>query len=1351
MRLWNTLFALLLSTGIVNAGQVTVFSENFESTLAGWSLTGDWQAGTPSIVGPTAAFQGTKCAGTIIAGYYSTSGTSIMMTPPFQVPSTATAVTFSYYEWYSTASSYDYLYVEASINSGSTWSTVRSGLSGSGSVWTQRTFDLTSYKNNNVMLRFRFVASSSGYSYPGWYIDSLKVVATVIDTANLPHIAVAPGSFKIGSHDSAAKTLTICNTGINDTLQYSISSSGATPNILTWTYGASTSSSAYTNTVSSILAQIPNAKIASTATTDAATLSTLLQSTDVFLIPAQEYTSPSSTVGSAFSPVLDTYVRSGGVVIVLAPYYESTFLQYAGLDTLSYSNYTSSSYTVSINVPTNPVFDSVASLTTQSVTSYWTRTSAASVLATYSSYAVCSERQKGNGYIYMIGYDFYSVNTTTWGKVLANCIKRNSSGGIVTADTASGLVKPSGCKTVKLTFRRTGLPPGNNITLLKVRHNALLDANPVTVPCTLSVDSSEVPHITVAPGSFRIGAADPLVKTLTICNTGTRDTLRYTVTGAPNILSWTYGTGSYSTYTNTVSSILALIPNAKITSTMTTDPATLATQLQNASIFLIPSQEYTTPTSTIGSAFAPVLDSYVRSGGIVIVLMPYYESTFLQYAGLDTLSYSNYTSSSGSVVTITSPSHPMFDSVPSLLTQSYTGYWTRTSASTILATYSGYTACSERQKGSGFIYMIGYNFYSVNTTTWGRVLANCIKKNSTGGAVTADTASGWVKAGGCKTVKLTFRRDGLAPGTIVVPLKISHNAPLNVNPVSVACTLLVDSTTMSYQAPSMSVAVFTGDTAVRAMTVQNTGSSMLNFSIVKSSNGPQSILINEVNSYSQWIELLNAGAGDVNIGGYRLIWTDNVGTSGSYTMPANTMIRSHRCVVFVDGTGIPNDSLLYVGTVLNWSYSTDLSVSLVNASGLGVDFFKTSGDAANPPSGTTWTGPGVYRYSSTYNYYRTTIADSNSAGGWVAATSSSYSYPYVLNPGQSFLTPVSIGYITVRSDSLSLGAAQTSSIRFKYDASSLMKAGIFIDTFQIIHNAKNLKSPVAIICTLTVRSNIPDIIPVKPNPTVQRKPTLKWHPVVNASAYTVEISQGPSFSTLWVIQQTADTAFTSILNFPLGDIYWRVRCDLNQKASLPDHFYIQNDSIPVIIPMPDSIVQQSNLKFRWYKSTGATSYKISLTRIDTLPQQQVIITFATDTFYVDAAMITKGLYTWTVSSNFDYTRFSYPDTFRVTLPIAVIPRFQAKLPTAFGVSAYEVAGGLRIMCAVPARAEGMSPNVSLDLFDVRGKLVRKIYNGVLLPGYHQFPIVSQQAASGVYYCRMRAGTVQKMAPVYLKK
>jgi streptogramin lyase len=1015
----------------------------------------------------------------------------------------------------------------------------------------------------------------------------------VVDSASVPHLALTPKSFRLAPTDTNVQTLQICNTGTEDTLEYSIAVRGSTPNILAWTYGADLSYR-YPNTVAAILQHLPAANIATTTTSDAAALSTLLQAADVFLIPSQYNYTPSSTIGTAFRPVLDSFVRRGGIVIALHPYRESAFLTAGGLDSITYSSYTYNN-SATVNVPADPVFDSIAAtiIAMPYYTSYWTGSAAAVQLASISGYAVCTKQTRGSGGIYLLGADFYYTDAT-WGRMLANCILQNFSTGPITVDTSSGNIAAGGCRNVQLTFNRSGLLPGTNVFQIRVRHDSPFSPDPLSVPCTLYVDSASVPHIALTPGSFRIEPTDTNVQTLQICNTGTEDTLEYSIASrgsTPDILAWIYGADSAGEYVNIAAAIRTRIPAATITTTRTTDPATLAALLVGRSVFLMPEQETTAPSSAIGTAFAPILDAFVRSGGTVIVLSPTYPSGvagFLSAAGLETLSYSNYTSSG--TVTVNNPTHPVFDSVAiaSILMENLTGLWTGTSGATVLASYSGYAVCTELLRGSGAIYLLGPDFYTPNTTTWGRMLANGIKRGSSSRYVTADsaTASGRLAAGECRDVQLTFDRSGLLPGNTVFELSISHNSPLSPDPLSVPCTLVVDSTTMACSIPSMAVTMYTGDTAMRYVTLQNTGSS----------------------------ELI--------------------------------------------------DSVISFDSIMT-------------------------------------------------------------------------------------------GYITATQDSFHIDAGQRSLIPFRYDASSLRTDGFYIDTFQIIQNSKDVPSPIIVICSLTVISNIVVLIPYTPDPTVNRQPTLEWHPVASASMYRVEASLTPTFSTLEITQQTSDTTFSPAAALPLGRLYWRVRCDPGTSYSLPDDFYIQNDSIPLLIPIvPDTIGQQPSTLFRWHPSTGAASYRIVLYDIDSASPATVLMTYVTDTSYLIGMTLPISKYSWTVSANFDYTRTAYPDTFWVSPFTAVIPGRTERLPTAFALKAHASAGNLKILYDIPLQTSGeesRTRSVMIDLYDIRGKLIRVLYNGVLTAGYHRTTVNVGNIASGVYYCRMRAGGHQKIAAVYLMR
>jgi hypothetical protein len=295
-------------------------------------------------------------------------------------------------------------------------------------------------------------------------------------------------------------------------------------------------------------------------------------------------------------------------------------------------------------------------------------------------------------------------------------------------------------------------------------------------------------------------------------------------------------------------------------------------------------------------------------------------------------------------------------------------------------------------------------------------------------------------------------------------------------------------------------------------------------------------------------------------------------------------------------------------------------------------------------------------------------------------------------------------------------------------------------------SASSLNQALQVLPVDTV--NVPHIIPVEPDPTVNRKPLMKWHRVDSATSYMIEVSQTSLFSSLLIIQQATDTFFLPLVDLPQGNIYWRVRCNLNPNPSLPDHFYIQNDSIPLLIHIkPDTIAGLSGTVFAWHRSTGAANYRLLITRVDSF-QSTIVQTFVTDTCYVHNVPMAQGTYVWTVSTDLDYNRTAYPDTFWVR-PVSVPnPQFPAKAIRPFEVQFASVSGEIRVTCFLPGQAAG---ETSVSLFDIQGKSIRAVFSGVPSPGCHRFSLPAKNLAPGVYCCRVRAGDKTKMVLTHVRR
>ena len=87
---------------------------------------------------------------------------------------------------------FDYLYAEVSTNAGATWTQIGAPLTGT-SAWTQRSYDLSAYKGQNVQFRFRY-ATDGGLSLKGAFIDDVAVTKDGVAGA-VDDVEAGPGAW----------------------------------------------------------------------------------------------------------------------------------------------------------------------------------------------------------------------------------------------------------------------------------------------------------------------------------------------------------------------------------------------------------------------------------------------------------------------------------------------------------------------------------------------------------------------------------------------------------------------------------------------------------------------------------------------------------------------------------------------------------------------------------------------------------------------------------------------------------------------------------------------------------------------------------------------------------------------------------------------------------------------------------------------------------------------------------------------------------------------------------------------------------------------------------------------------
>ena len=169
----------------------TVFSEDFESGIGSWSISGGlWEVGAPTS-GPNNAHSGTNVAATSLSGNYPDNADAFLISPDINLPSSG-IITLKFYHWYQTESGYDYCYFMISTDGGANWQTLRTynGYSGG---WILENLNLSSFAGRTVKLGFRFTSDYS-ITYAGWYIDDILIE---VSTPGIPFNA-----FKLTSDPS---------------------------------------------------------------------------------------------------------------------------------------------------------------------------------------------------------------------------------------------------------------------------------------------------------------------------------------------------------------------------------------------------------------------------------------------------------------------------------------------------------------------------------------------------------------------------------------------------------------------------------------------------------------------------------------------------------------------------------------------------------------------------------------------------------------------------------------------------------------------------------------------------------------------------------------------------------------------------------------------------------------------------------------------------------------------------------------------------------------------------------------------------------------------------------------------
>lgn len=179
--------------------QTVIFSDDFE-TDKGWTLTGEFERGTPGGLGgdhgytdPSSAYSGSNVLGVDLSGLGTYPGDYennlnyedyAAVSPSFNC-SAYDYITLSFQRWLNVEQdSYDNAYIEVTNDGGSNWNVVweNDGTTIEENAWSLNTVNISAYAagETNVQVRFLIGSTDGSWQYCGWNIDDLEITGQTV-------------------------------------------------------------------------------------------------------------------------------------------------------------------------------------------------------------------------------------------------------------------------------------------------------------------------------------------------------------------------------------------------------------------------------------------------------------------------------------------------------------------------------------------------------------------------------------------------------------------------------------------------------------------------------------------------------------------------------------------------------------------------------------------------------------------------------------------------------------------------------------------------------------------------------------------------------------------------------------------------------------------------------------------------------------------------------------------------------------------------------------------------------------------------------------------------------------------
>ncbi|AKU89663.1 Flagellar basal-body rod modification protein FlgD [Vulgatibacter incomptus] len=204
----------------IEAGQV--WASSFDRCSANWVLTGEWQCGTPTSVGPSSCRTGSNCMATRLASDYvnDVAFAASTATSPAIDLSASSGAKLTFWTWISTEECCDGFNLRVSTDGGATYAlhnavtpayntTIDSQTAWTGNRsaqgWQMFSADLAAFDGQRIRLRFSFRSDGSGVG-PGIYIDDLVITDGLYVPLSINTTPLSQGRVDVPYQASFTKT-----------------------------------------------------------------------------------------------------------------------------------------------------------------------------------------------------------------------------------------------------------------------------------------------------------------------------------------------------------------------------------------------------------------------------------------------------------------------------------------------------------------------------------------------------------------------------------------------------------------------------------------------------------------------------------------------------------------------------------------------------------------------------------------------------------------------------------------------------------------------------------------------------------------------------------------------------------------------------------------------------------------------------------------------------------------------------------------------------------------------------------------------------------------------------------------